>query len=151
MSLFDIPEPISAFRGEHAFLSNFWPASVWLEGDVYSTVEHAYQAAKSLSAIERNKVRLAKEPNEAKILGGKITLRSDWEQVKFEVMFMLLVQKFNQPEFKELLLSTGKRELIEGNYWHDNIWGECSCPKHKGKGQNHLGKLLMQIREDLCN
>lgn len=51
---------------------------------------------------------------------------------------------------KKKLLETGDAELIEGNYWHDNTWGQCYCPRCKNKiGENHLGKLLMKIRESL--
>jgi predicted NAD-dependent protein-ADP-ribosyltransferase YbiA (DUF1768 family) len=50
------------------------------------------------------------------------------------------------------LLDTGDEELVEGTTWHDNIWGNCSCPKCKNiPGQNRLGKLLMQIREEIKN
>lgn len=54
--------------------------------------------------------------------------------------------KFAIPELKEMLLATGDEELVEGNYWHDTIWGVCD-----GVGENHLGKMLMEIREDLRN
>lgn len=67
-------------------------------------------------------------------------------------MRQLLELKFNQPEFREKLLLTQDEDLIEGNWWHDNIWGDCSCPKCKDiPGKNRLGILLMEIRSQLQN
>ena len=63
---------------------------------------------------------------------------------KFHLMKRLLKMKFAIPELKEMLLATGDEELVEGNYWHDTIWGVCD-----GVGENHLGKMLMEIRENL--
>ena len=62
------------------------------------------------------------------------------------LMKRLLKMKFAIPELKEMLLATGDEELVEGNYWRDTIWGVCD-----GVGENHLGKMLMEIREDLRN
>ena len=71
----------------------------------------------------------------------------DWDTYKkFMLMKRLLKMKFAIPELKEMLLATGDEELVEGNYWHDTIWGVCD-----GVGENHLGKMLMEIREDLRN
>ena len=51
---------------------------------------------------------------------------------------------------RETLLGTSTKELVEGNYWHDNVWGDCSCEKCKNiKGQNLLGKQLMQVRQEI--
>ena len=61
-----------------------------------------------------------------------------------------LTEKFRIPELREKLLATGNEELVEGNTWHDNIWGNCSCDCCKKiEGQNKLGKLLMQVREEI--
>jgi predicted NAD-dependent protein-ADP-ribosyltransferase YbiA (DUF1768 family) len=60
-----------------------------------------------------------------------------------------LRQKFSKPEFISLLLNTSNREIIEGNYWHDNYWGSCTCDKCGNKGLNKLGILLMKIRKEL--
>lgn len=86
---------------------------------------------------------------QAKRLGRTITLRSDWETVKLEVMEQLVRQKFQYQLLKEKLLETEDAILIEGNYWHDNFWGSCTCAKCGNRGQNNLGKILMKIREEL--
>ena len=63
----------------------------------------------------------------------------------------LLRLKFAQPYLRDLLIATGEQKLIEGNYWHDNFWGSCSCEKCGDKGENHLGRLLMKLRSEYKN
>jgi ribA/ribD-fused uncharacterized protein len=136
---------IDRFSGEYRFLSNFWPCEIKYEGKTYASTEHAYQAAKTLDIKERNKIRDAKTPGDAKRLGRKITLRSDWESVKLQVMEDLVRQKFfDNPKLGKKLIDTGEQELIEGNTWGDKVWGQVN-----GVGQNHLGKILMKVRQSL--
>lgn len=136
---------ITEFQGKHRFLSNFWPASVILGGIEYPTVEHAYQAAKSIDPDYRKRVLACERPGKAKRLSRSVTLRSDWESVKVDVMFDLVKQKFTRHEhLKNLLFDTGNSMLIEGNKWGDTFWGVC-----RGQGQNHLGKILMTIRKEI--
>lgn len=143
-----MPKSITSFSGEHSFLSNFYPAPVKLDGYVYPTVEHAFQAAKSFIRREREAIRLAPSPGKAKRLGRKVILRPDWEHVKIEVMKELLRQKFSDPELCAKLLATGDASLIEGNHWGDVTWG-CVLEKEKWVGSNKLGVLLMELRFDL--
>lgn len=136
---------INTFKGPHFFLSNFFtPAPVVLDGERYATTEHAYQAAKTLDQEERAAIRHASTAGQAKKLGKRVTLRSDWASVKDEVMLDLCRQKFREPELRKLLLDTGEQELVEGNYWNDVYWGVCN-----GVGENKLGKTLMQIRDEI--
>lgn len=135
---------IDSFSGKYRFLSNFAPCKVQLDGIEYNSTESAYQASKTLNPEGRRKIREAKTPGEAKKLGRTVYLREDWEDVKLDVMENLLRQKFSQPDFKRALLNTEDEELLEGNSWNDVFWGIC-----KGKGENHLGKLLMKIRKEL--
>lgn len=142
---------IDDFRGDNQFLSNFAPAPVTLEGMEYPTVEHAYQAAKTQDAGERQMIRLASTPDLAKKMSRKLTRRPDWPEVKVDIMRELVWQKFQgHPDLKELLLATGDAELAEGNTWHDNFWGSCRCAQCAASpGQNWLGRLLMEVRERL--
>lgn len=79
----------------------------------------------------------------------KVELRSDWEEVKLDVMRDVVFAKFFQnPELAKRLLATGGSNLIEGNNWHDTFWGVDS---ETGEGQNNLGKILMEIRAELKN
>jgi len=135
---------IGPFKGEHRWLSNFWPALVKLDGFLYPTVEHAYVAAKTTDPMIRKVIQTTDKPGEVKRLGRQFDLREDWHDIKLQVMEDLLWQKFQDPVLKEQLLATGDEEIVEINTWNDTFWGQC-----KGKGQNHLGKLLMKIREAL--
>jgi len=137
---------ISSFTDDHAFLSNFHPSPVF----GFPTVEHYYQAAKSLDPEHHRAVMATPYPGRAKRLGRKAKLRPDWEKVKFKGMEWALREKFKIKELREALLATGDAELLEGNTWHDNIWGNCWCKKCRDiSGQNRLGKMLMMVREEL--
>lgn len=145
------------FRNEFKFMSNFQYAEVVLNGITYPTVENAFQAAKTLDPDQRVPFRKA-TPNEAKRLGQHITLRPNWDTVKFDIMRQLLQSKFPaDPNHKNYWLSkkligTGNMMLVEENYWHDNVWGACTCEKCKNKPHNNrLGLLLMERRAQLKN
>ena len=83
-------------------------------------------------------------PSEAKKLGRKVKLRSDWEQVKDQIMYELVFKKFSTAELWYQLNTTANEELVEGNWWNDRYWGVC-----RGTGENKLGKILMRVREEL--
>jgi ribA/ribD-fused uncharacterized protein len=135
---------IDRFEGEHEFLSNFYPCEIPFEGKVYPTSEHAFQAAKTLDDAEREKVRLAKKPGSAKAIGKRVTLRKNWNFERTAWMKTVLEIKFSDPGLREKLRATGAATLVEGNTWGDTFWGIC-----RGKGENRLGKILMQIRDGL--
>jgi len=135
---------IVSFTGEHRFLSNFYPSPIEMYGDIYPTVEHAFQAAKAAMVIDRQRIRNASSPALAKSLGREVLLRPLWDSMRLSVMERLLERKFAIPALRAMLLGTGNQELIEGNTWGDTFWGICH-----GQGDNQLGKLLMKIREEL--
>lgn len=138
---------IERFRGPYEFLSNFHPVVVELDGMKYVSVEHAFQAAKTLNSGERNWVAAAANPGEAKKRGRKVALREDWEDVKLQVMLDLLRQKFTEhPILERDLLATGDADLEEGNWWGDTFWGTV-----RGEGDNWLGVLLMHVRKELLH
>lgn len=150
---------ITRFAGTYRFLSNFATAPVTFEGEAYPTVEHAFQAAKALpeqtgvfwDAAQhqpvtrrwRDRIRMAGDPGSAKSLGRQVPLREDWDDIKLTVMKTLLLEKF-RPGTHHLtrLLDTYPAELVEGNTWRDTFWGV-----YQGRGENHLGRLLMEVRE----
>lgn len=137
---------IVSFTGCFHFLSNFHTSPIFLSYIEYPTVEHAYQAAKTIDADVRLKIKEIKYPGMVKRFGKNIMLRPNWEELKLPIMENLLRQKFLIPYLGKLLVATQDFELIEGNYWGDTFWGQCPV----GNGQNNLGKLLMKIRNDLC-
>ncbi len=143
---------ILGFFDENRWASNFHEhpeVTIYIAGYAGApiackTVEAAFAASKTFDIEQRIQIALAETPGKAKKMGRKVTLRPDWESVKLEVMLELLSQKFSHPYYKDLLKATGDAYLEETNSWHDIFWGVCN-----GVGENHLGKLLMQIREVL--
>lgn len=143
---------ISVFTKQYEFLSNFSRSRILYERRIYPTAEHLYQALKTLDKVQQNKILSAGYPAEAKRLGNTVTLRSNWEEIKVNVMLMILLLKFTQNiELAKLLCDTGDEELCEGNYWHDNFWGKCTCTSCLNGtlivGQNMLGLCLMEVRQ----
>lgn len=137
-------DKIASFRGENYFLSNYYSAPVTYDGITYKNNEAAFQAQKCQNKDDRILFSQL-SPNEAKPLGRHVDLRSDWEEVKTQIMYEIVFAKFSQNEdLKRKLLATGDRLLEEGNTWGDRIWGTVN-----GKGENRLGKILMKIREEL--
>lgn len=136
---------IDSFRDDYAWLSNFYPCPVKFEGDVYPSVEHAYQASKTLSRECRRMFQVDISPGTAKRLGRTVDIRSDWDAVKIPLMLTLLRQKFASPDLRSRLICTGSLEIVEGNNWGDRFWGVSG-----GRGENHLGRLLMLVRTEVC-
>lgn len=137
---------IESFDEEYRFLSNFWPCTFIWKGLVWKSVENAYQCAKSEDLPFDKFKNLT--PSQAKKEGQKLTLRNNWEQMKFQIMYELVLAKFNQnKDLKDKLIDTGNAILEEGNYWKDTFWG--IYPKGSGIGNNVLGKILMRIRKNL--
>ncbi len=143
---------IESFSGKNRFLSNFWPVEVELDGEVYPSTEQAYKAAETLDEEVRRRIREF-APNKKELEGqlkealSSAALRPDWtDEMRLGVMEYLLVQKFDgrDPSLQQKLLDTGDAELIEGNTWGDTFFGVCD-----GVGENHLGRLLMKVRDSL--
>ena len=137
---------IDSFKGEYAFLSNFCNAHVIYEGILYFNSESAFQSAKTLDKNIRSEF-IGLDAYVAKKKGKTIRLRPDWQSVRDSIMYDVVLSKFTlNPDLKDKLMSTGYEELVEGNTWRDTYWGVCN-----GKGQNKLGKILMQVRAELRN
>lgn len=140
---------INRFWKDHKFLSNFHYSTIFYRGNKWKTVEHAYQAMKTLDITEQAKIRDASAPSQAKKYGRCVIVRDDWDQVKIEIMLELLRLKFHNPFLRGKLAATGNAILIEGNNWCDVVWGQCRCEKHNWEGLNLLGRLLMQVRDEI--
>ncbi len=134
-------KPITTFR--NTFLSNFAPAQIEYEGIVYPSNEHFYQAMKTEDIAKRQQIAKAPNAAAAKRMGN--VSRPNWDSIKDKVMMFGLKQKFapGSPLAKKLI-ETGDAVLMEGNTWGDTYWGMFA-----GKGENRLGKMLMEIRDEL--
>lgn len=155
---------IDKFLDYYFFLSNFYihdftyptpnsKGGVWLnswQSKEYKSVEHAYQAYKANNEAEHEFIRNLDTAKKAKRAGKYVNIRKNWEEIKYELMLDLVRTKFEDPKLAKLLLETDNETLIEGNYWHDNVWGDCTCDDCKNiPGENWLGKILMTVRDEL--
>jgi len=128
--------------------SNFYSAPIELDGYTWPTTEHYFQAQKFISDEThfQNVLKLA-TPREAfnYVRTYKSSVRSDWADVKDDIMFKACMAKFQQhPQLKELLLSTNDRTLVE-HTTNDSYWGDGG----DGTGRNQLGITLMKVRDYL--
>lgn len=131
----------------YAEFSNFAPYGVELDGLYWPTVEHYFQAQKFHDMDYRARIHRCRRPKDAKTLGRTrdIPLRSDWEEIKDGVVLEAVRKKFQtHPHPRDMLLGTGE-ELIVENAPMDPYWG-CGAD---GTGLNKLGKILMQVRDEL--
>ncbi|WOX07236.1 NADAR family protein [Microbulbifer pacificus] len=129
--------------------SNFAPYPIKVDGKVWPTSEHYFQAQKFEDVAYREKIRRANTPSIAASLGRdrKMKLRRNWESVKVSVMRKALEAKYTQHEdLKILLLSTGDAKLVEHTD-NDHYWGDGG----DGSGKNMLGILLEQVRKELTS
>lgn len=134
---------IRGFYGPYAFLSNFHPCTVCIEGISFPSSEHAYMALKTLDREQRLVLAALSSPGKAKKFGRALKLRPDWDSFRLMAMLQVLMEKFKDPVLAKLLLATGDRYLEETNNWGDRFWGV------DGEGANFLGKLLMLVRDHL--
>lgn len=144
---------INSFTGEYAFLSNFYECNVVYNGVTYHHTEGAFQAQKTTDKDKQIEIAKLSPRDVKKACGryGNLVLRADWEDVKDNIMYEVVKAKFEQHEdLRKKLLDTGDATLVEGNTWHDNYWGDCSCGRCvKRLGKNMLGKTLMRVRDEL--
>lgn len=136
---------IDRFVGDYYFLSNFYPTKVWFEGAGYPSAEHAYVAAKTGDMTIRRVIQRMTDASSVKKYGRNLRLRPDWNSYRLVAMENIVRAKFTfNLDLAQQLIDTGSAELIEGNWWNDTFWGTCN-----EYGENHLGKILMKIREEL--
>lgn len=142
------------FRGDYFFLSNMYPCKIKYNDKTYHCSETFYISMK----FEENQTRIieGEEINLrdyfSNMRDGKFRKREqkkyeivkNWNQIKLNVMEIVVREKFKIPFLRNLLLKTENEELIENNTWNDTFWGVCN-----GKGENNLGKILMKIRKEI--
>lgn len=138
---------ISSFTGHNHFLSNFFKWEFEFQGLRWPTAEHAFQSRKTPDPEWKKRIRTALTAGKAKELGRKVPLVGGvdaWNAVRVAEMREVLRAKFSDRMLKAMLLETGDERLVEGNYWRDSFWGVVN-----GRGENMLGKLLMEVREEI--
>src|SRR6266487_3279640 len=124
--------------------SNFSRHAFELDGSWWPTSEHYFQAQKFVGTSYEDEIRQARTPEDAATLGRSRMhpLRSDWEDVKDQVMLRGVLRKFEtHSDIRTILLATGDVEIVE-NAPRDYYWG-CGSD---GSGQNKLGQILMTVR-----
>jgi len=136
---------IDEFKGQYSCFSNFYPRQVKYKDKIYKTKEHAYQCQKATNQEDFDSIFNSSTPFQAKQRGKQIQIKKYWNQFKVSIMKQIVLEFFKQHgDLKDILLSTNTFLLIEGNHWNDTFWGVCN-----GVGENHLGKILMEVREIL--
>jgi ribA/ribD-fused uncharacterized protein len=161
-----MPEILRTFSGRYAALSPMYQSGFFFEGGEYQSAAAAFEAAKITNLADRvSFLAWNCKPWEAHRKGKMIPaswIRRDFDSVQPDIMLSIQRAKFSWPEPQRLLASTPGVQLVYGNLVHDNFWGVCSChevsaSKRKygtgqhcnGTGQNLLGKILMQVRQEL--
>src|SRR5262245_28354201 len=132
---------------EYDCFSNFSPHPIQLQGKTWPTSEHYFQAQKFAGAPDEEEIRQSKSPMIAARMGRdrKRPLRQDWESVKDSIMHEAVLAKFTQhADLREILLATGDATIVEHTK-NDSYWGDGG----DGKGKNQLGRILMQVRNEL--
>lgn len=153
VTLGDMDLPMCVF-GMRSRFSNFYLCGVSYDGRLYGSSEAAYQSMKTLNSSLRTRF-VGLSPDDAKALGRQIEksfqFRSDWLSVKNNIMHEIVFAKFSQNlDCKVALFNTKGTVLVEDTTgWHDTYWGRCYCPKCNGRGENHLGLILTQVRKEL--
>ena len=139
-------------KSPYEFLSNMTQGMViHYDGLTFDCTEKAYQYAKCETDADKAKILAIASPLKVKTASRTIHKRPDWYDVQLGIMRDLLEQKFHQEPFMSQLIATGSEYICEGNWWHDNFYGNCTCGKEKCKdeGLNHLGIMIMEIRDEL--
>lgn len=142
---------------QYRFLSNFYKVDVLYRGIVYPSCEHAYMSAKSDEEVEIDGVKYnwkdfcrnpKNTPSKVKGESRFLILSDKWESIKNLVMEECLIDKFSREPLRSMLLATGTQNIQEGN-WHGDIYWGVDLRVNPNIGENHLGRLLMQIRDEI--
>lgn len=145
------------FQGEASFLSNFYPATIRIEENVFSCAEQAYQFFKVRTCKRDDSAMSILEmsnPRDIKIAGDNITTKAVWEQNKEGFMRSIIFSKFMQnDDLRKKLLATGDIPLYEctrNRWWGSGYkldspeWATTKCP-----GLNKMGQITMEVRAAL--
>jgi ribA/ribD-fused uncharacterized protein len=135
----------------HAFdpLNNWSANAVKIWGQTFPTVEHGFHYKKFNETAPEVAAEILAAPSPWAAMqierNYKDKRRNDWQAVKIDIMTELVRAKVVQnDDVRECLLRTGNKAIVENSPW-DSFWGIGA----EGKGQNQMGKILMQIRSEI--
>lgn len=132
-------------KSDFGAFSNFFPATIWLDGKEWPSTEHYYMAQKTADPVKQEAIRQAPTPGKAKRMGREVELVPNWDEIKYEIMRRAVYAKFDQNEhLRFVLLSTGDRAIHEN--CPDPWWGG---GPHYPHGRDWLGKVLVEVRGEL--
>lgn len=141
---------IHKFKDKTRWLSNMTLVNIRYNDCVYKSVEHAYQSAKNDSPLWKSFCLMEDNPYKIKMASKEIEIISNWDEIKLDVMEKCLIEKFTQEPFRTQLIETGNQNIQEGNEWGDKFWG-VDLKESPNVGENHLGRLIMKIRDKINN
>jgi ribA/ribD-fused uncharacterized protein len=144
-----MPDVIHFYRvaDEFGCFSNFAPYPIELDGKLWPTSEHYFQAQKFLETERQERIRHEPSPMIAARLGRDRTaqLRPDWEEIKVDAMRKAVRAKFAQhADIRPVLLDRGDATIVE-HTTNDRYWGDGG----DGSGRNMLGRILMEVRDEI--
>ncbi|MCF7843736.1 NADAR family protein [Candidatus Gracilibacteria bacterium] len=143
----DTEKQIFFYEHEFYVFSNYSSFMLEWKGKLYPTSEHAYHSEKFEDEKLKEELRNTRSAHDSQKFANanKDKRRSDWDDVKLGIMKEILKEKVLQhPYVMKKLIDSGQKELVEDS-WRDNYWG---WGPNKD-GENHLGKLWMEVRDEL--
>jgi ribA/ribD-fused uncharacterized protein len=142
-------------------LSNWHPCNFKYKEHIFHNSEQAFMWEKAMYFNDQQSASMilaCPSPNIAKKLGRKVKNfdQKEWLTAGYDVMVNVNYAKYDQNEgLKSSLLSTGDKTIVEASPY-DIIWGiglhwedDKVLDKKNWRGQNLLGKALMEVREIL--
>ncbi len=140
-------EPVFFYEHEFYVFSNFSSFMLEWKGELWMTSEHAYHSEKFPDGEIKEALRKARSAHDSMKIAytHKDKYPANWDEIKLGIMKEILHAKVAQhPYVKKKLLESGDRQLIEDS-WRDDFWG---WGPNKD-GENHLGKLWMEVRDEI--
>ena len=151
----EFPGAVVFGRACYISLSNTFSAhfSTEIAGEVFDfpNVEQFFQAVKHFGTREEfDAIRTNPSVHGALQRSWSLKIRSrEWNSLRDDIMRFALYQKFKIPEFRDALLATGTKEIIQTTPEHDLYWGDGNQDGGRGHGRNRLGEMLMETRQNL--
>ncbi len=135
--------------------SNLYRRELTFEGERFPTSEHAYQVGKARKPEVRAWLLAAPSPSLLAMAAHGLAywdVAPGWSQGRYDRMLRVVRAKFSQhADLAAILLSTGDTQIAESAKELNPVnlrWGEVLTGAG-WVGENHLGLILMKVREEL--